>query len=218
MSASWTNLYEQHFQRHFHKPFDVQVYHDANGFSLKLATYDHVMKGFHVFASLGMADRLARDGEEAVGEVILYSDVQDAEVPRVFVNALFFILQNAIPLTTRFSISFEATNRQLSRRSGKSAIYFTRAFSTDGEFDRVAELARVYQAFFIGAEEDAFLEKEGAAAFEQKFWQQLGEDFRRDEPLRPPVDLQEMQQFQAKVSDLQSKAAHVFSLRRPSCV
>jgi hypothetical protein len=216
MSASWAEIYQQHFLMHFSKPFDVQVYHGADGAALKLTTYDRAMPGFRIYASTGMADRLARSGEMAVGEVILYSDLPDSEIPQLFVTALFFILQNAIPLTTRFSIAFAGMNPAFSKRTGKSALYFTRAFSPDGEFDRVAQLACVYQAFFITPAEDEFLEKEGAVCFEKEFWSQLGPDFRRDEPLRPPVDLQEMDKYRAKVSELWGLAARqLFSVQRP---
>jgi hypothetical protein len=218
MVNSWVERYQYHFLRHFGKPFDVQVYHDADGFSLKLATHDWAMRGFHVYASLGMADRLAREGEQAVGEVILYSDAADKEVPRLFVTTLFFILKNEIPLTTRFSVGFAGMNRAFSKKTGKTALYFTRAFSPDGEFDKIAELARVYQAFFITEDEDEFLEENGAIEFEHKFWSQLGEDFKRDEPLRAPVDLEEMPMFKEKVQLIWSRAAQLFSVRRSSCI
>lgn len=218
MAAAWTETYLPHFQHYFGKPFDVQVYHDADNHSLKLATHDWAMKGYHVYASLGVADRLAREGEQAVGEVILYCDVPDKEVPRLFVTALFFILQNEIPLTSRFSVGFASMNRAFSQKSGKSAFYFTRAFSPDGEFDKVAELARVYQAFFISPEEDAFLEEKGPVEFEQLFWSQLGDEFRRDEPMRPPVDMEEMPKFKEQVGMMWSKAAQLFSVRRKSCI
>ncbi len=218
MTIFWTDIYQDHFQKYFGKPFDVQVFHDASGASLKLATHDWALAGFRVYASTGIADRLARDGEEAVGEVLVYSDVSDPEVPRLFVTSLFFILQNKIPLTSRFSVSFSSVERAFSRRCDKTALYFTRAFSPDGAFNEVGKLARVYQVFFISAEEDAFLDQNGPAVFEEKFWAQLGEDFRRDEALRPPVDLAEMEVYKKRVNELWTRAARLFSVRRPSCV
>jgi hypothetical protein len=220
----WSDAYERHFLEYFGKPFDIQQFYDNDNFALKLATYDWALKGFRVYASLGMATRLALEGEQAVREVILYSDVPDQEVPRLFVASLFFILQNAIPLTTRFSVVFPSMYGTFSRRYGKTALYFTRAFSADGEFDKVAflankdELARVYQAFFITPDEDEFLENEGPVAFEQRFWSQFGGDFRRDEPLRQPVDMEEMPHYQMEVKALWKRAAQLFSVRRPSCV
>ncbi|MBI1830065.1 MAG: hypothetical protein HYR84_01280, partial [Planctomycetes bacterium] len=73
MPSFWTDAYREHFQTFFGKPFDVQVFHSAEGDALKLATHDWARQGFHVFASMGLADRLVRAGEEAFGEVILFS-------------------------------------------------------------------------------------------------------------------------------------------------
>lgn len=218
MAVLWTDIYQGHFEEYFDRPFDVQVYHEADGASIKIATHDWALAGFRVYASMGVADRLTRDGEEAVGEAILYADVADPEAPQLFVNALFFILQNGIPFTSRFSIAFAGLSRAFSKRYDKSALYFTRAFSPDGEFDQVGRLARVYQAFFITGAEDDFLEANGPVEFEKAFWSQFGEDFRRDEPMRPPVDLTQMEEYDGRVNALWARAARLFSLRRASCV
>jgi hypothetical protein len=164
---------------------------------------------------MGLADRLTlEDDDGAFGEVILYADVPDAIVPKLFVNALFFILQHGIPLDSRFAVSFAGMDRRFAARIEKSAFYFTRAFSADDEFDHVTESARVYQAFFITPEEDEFLDKNGPDAFEEKFWAQVGGDI----TVRPPIDLKEMDAFEGKMFDLREKAVRLFSLRRPSCV
>src|SRR5688500_3644322 len=99
---SWTEIYRQHFERYFHKPFDVQVYHGPDNAALKIATHDWARQGFRVYASLGLADQLYRDEVETFGEVILFADVADKAVPQLFVNALFFILQHNIPLESSF--------------------------------------------------------------------------------------------------------------------
>jgi hypothetical protein len=215
MPAMWTEEYQRHFQHYFNKPFDIQVYHGPDGAALKLATYDWALAGFRVYASMGLADRLTlEDDDGAFGEVILYADVPDAIVPKLFVNALFFILQHGIPLDSRFAVSFAGMDRRFAARIEKSAFYFTRAFSADDEFDHVTESARVYQAFFITPEEDEFLDKNGPDAFEEKFWAQVGGDI----TVRPPIDLKEMDAFEGKMFDLREKAVRLFSLRRPSCV
>src|SRR4051794_7858961 len=119
MSAFWTDVYQKHFQKYFHKPFDVQIYHDRAGSSLKLATYDLALQGFRVYASMGLADRLANDDEDSFGEVVLFSEVPDKEVPQLLVNALFFILQNDIPLDSRFAIGFQDARSEFALRYHK---------------------------------------------------------------------------------------------------
>lgn len=188
----WTEIYQAHFQHYFNKPFDIQVFHDDEGFALKLATHDLAMHGFVVYASMGLADVLARNDEEDFGEVILFADVKDKEIPRLFINSLFFILQRAIPLGSRFSIKFGDQNHPLAKRFGKTAFYFTHPAIPDGffaidpmseqqigkdTFDKVRRgdsFGRVYQAFFITAEEDKYLDEAGTDALEEKLFEEPG--------------------------------------------
>ena len=180
---TWNELYQQYFQQHFGKPFDVQVYHDKDGFALKLATHDWAAPGFRVYASIGLADKLARNEEEHFGEVILSTDSADPEVPMLFVNALFFILHHDIPFGSRFSIGgIEELQPTFFQRYRKSALYFTR---TDQKEEEPADLirngdliGRVYEAYFITSEEDAFLDDYGAEAFEKEF-RELGTERNR---------------------------------------
>lgn len=215
MTLSWTERYRLHFQKHFQKPFDIQIYHSSeilnqrskpalgwlgswfsapekstspDGASLKLATHDLALAGFRVYASMGLADRLVQNGEEDFGEVILFSDVPDKEVPQLFVHALFFILHNDIPLGSRFAIGgIYDLMPEFAARYRKSALFFTRAAAeghtkkqvVSGEevdFEETINKVRggdefgwVYQAYFISPEEDEFLEDHGADAFEKVF-------------------------------------------------
>ena len=111
MPTFWTEIYQAHFQKYFGKPFDIQVFNDAENFGLKVATHDWAMRGFGVLASLGLADNLSREGEEDFGEVILFTDVKDKEVGAIFVNALFFILHHDIPLVSHNRSHFEGIPR-----------------------------------------------------------------------------------------------------------
>lgn len=176
MPTFWTEIYQQHFQHHFNKPFDVQVYHGPAGEGLKVATHDQARPGFHVLASVGLADKLAESEGEDFGEVILFCDVQDKEVPKLFVNALFFILQFNIPLGSRFAIGFADMAADFVKRYGKSSLYFTHPADKDEKFDKVRKgetFGRVYQAFFIDAAEAAYLEENGPHIFEQRFRKQF---------------------------------------------
>lgn len=190
MSSLWTETYQHHFLRYFQKPFDVQVYHDQAGFALKLATHDWALRGFRIYASIGLADKRAKDEDDDFGEVILFSDVPDREVPELFVHALFFILQQDIPLRSRFAVGFAESHPDFRRRHGKGALYFTRPMLPDvffaedpatgakvgrETFDKLRQgeaFGRVYQAFFITPNEDAFLDAWGPDRFEEKLFEQ----------------------------------------------
>jgi hypothetical protein len=221
MRSYWTDRYQQHFQQFFNKPFDIQVYHDAEGGGLKLAIHDWARQGFRVYASMGLAARLERDGVEDFGEAILFSDVPDPEVPQLFVNALFFILQHNIPLGSRFAIGFGDMDRDFARRYGKSALYFTRPLEDNETFTNVLgpdSIGHVYEAFFITPEEDAFLERRGPDVFEEKFWSAYRADLTPDERIELSVDKEKAQEFQAKQQEIWQQSIKVLSVRRTSCV
>ena len=186
MARFWTDIYQQHFQRHFQKPFDIKVYHDSADFAVKLATYDWALRNRTIHASIGLADKLAQDEEADFGEVILVADAPDPAIPLLFINALFFILQNGIPLGSRFSIGgIEQVQPAFAKRFQKTALYFTLASDESEKFNKVRrgeEFGRVYQAYFITAEEDKYLEEYGPDEFDKRF-EKLGEQ--RDRLHRP---------------------------------
>ena len=247
MATFWSTIYQSHFQKYFKKPFDIQVFHAPDGFSLKVATHDWALHGFRVYTSMGLADVLARNEEEDFGEVILFSDRPDKEVPQLFVKALFFILQNAIPLNSRFSICFDQTEPDFAERYGKAALYFTQPAipdsffpSGDGKekigketFDKVRKgkvFGRVYQAFFITAEEDAFLDAVRPNAFEQEFRKSFPQEVPILDPIpegsiAPPKVAAKLKNRAVESGSLEEgleitalRWSEALSLNRPSCV
>ena len=179
MAAFWTDCYQAHFQKFFQKPFDVQVFHDSDGFALKVANHDLAVDNYRVLASMGLADKLVANDEDDFGEVILFSDVPDQEVPQLFVNALFFILHHDIPLGSRFAIGgIDQMRKAFADRHGKSALYFTLAQDENESFNKVRngdEFGFVYQAFFISAAEDRYLDEYGPDEFEKRLDEQPGD-------------------------------------------
>jgi hypothetical protein len=200
MSTFWTDAYRAHFQHYFQKPFDIQTYRDRKdeGLALKIATYDWARRGFRVYASMGLADKLLANDEDQFGEVILFSDVPDKEVPALFVNALFFILHKNIPLGSRFSIGgIDQMRPDFAARSRKSALYFTLAADEEDSLNKVRhaeDFGRVYQAYFISAEEDEYLELHGPDAFEKLWHRQLAEDLSLRRPSFISEDLQPIEE------------------------
>jgi hypothetical protein len=186
MAAYWTDIYEQHFQRHFKKPFDIKVFQGPANAALKLGTYDWALGNRILYASIGLSDKLIQKEEEDFGEVMLVTDARDKEVPALFVNALFFILQHDIPLGSRFAIGgIGQMQPAFAKRVHKTALYFMLASDDDEKFNKVRrgdEFGRVYQAFFITAEEDRYLADYGPDEFEKRF-EKLGDQ--RDRLVRP---------------------------------
>src|SRR6476620_4859953 len=97
----WTDHYLRHFTHFFAKPFDVVLYRKDDVNSLRLATFDHGYKNYRIYASLGMSDHA--DQIKDLGEVILLSDDKGKDIPELFINSLFFILERRIPLASHFA-------------------------------------------------------------------------------------------------------------------
>lgn len=220
MAGLWTEIYRQHFERYFHKPFDVQVYHGPDNAALKIATHDWARQGFRVYASLGLADPLYRDEAETFGEVILFADVADKTVPQLFVNALFFILANEIPLDAPFAIGFGSMHRDFARRYDKTALYFSQPVEDDdtfNELEREEGTGCVRQAYFLTPDEDEFLETHGAAAFEAKFRSLFGV-LSDEDRVDLMIDQSKREALDARLKELWQRANQALSLSRPSCV
>jgi Suppressor of fused protein (SUFU) len=221
MSAFWTDAYQRHFQHYFAKPFDIHAFQGPGGAALKLAIYDGARPSFCVFASIGLADRLSQNDEKDVGEVILFADSADSEIPQLFVNALFFILHRRIPLGSRFALGFGEMGDRFAQRYGKTALYFTRPAEDDKHFAAVEHgesVGRVFQAYFITPEEDEFIEQQGADAFEEEFWQQFGEPLTDEERCELAVDKAKLPTLEKLLNERWRECRRALSVRRPSCV
>jgi hypothetical protein len=172
MDSPWSRAYLRHYTRYFGKPFDVEVYHSATGIPLRLATYDLRYRNFRVYASIGLAEEADRDK----GEAILLSDDFGKDVPYIFVNSLFFILDTDIPLASRFAVAgVDSLRPDFAEYYNKVAIYYNVADGFDEGFGQVecsGETGRVYQGVFISWAELDFLRRQGPDAFEQKFRKQ----------------------------------------------
>jgi hypothetical protein len=120
--------------------------------------------------------------EEAAGdagEVILLSDDLSKDVPYVFVNSLFFILDKNIPLGGRFAVAgVDSLRPDFAEHYNKVAIYYGVADGFDEGFGNVeydGESGQVYQGVFISAAELDFLRRKGPDAFDERFKKQDAE-------------------------------------------
>ena len=167
---SWPDIYLQHFTRFFGKPFDVETYRQEDGTSLRLATFDRGgYRNYRKYASLGLSEHA--DTLKDLGEVILLADDKGKDIPFLFVNALFFILQKKIPLASHFAIGgIETMKPDFAEYFGKHALYFMLA---DGFPEGFAEIERdrtglVFQALFISWAEQDVLNRFGWEEFEDR--------------------------------------------------
>lgn len=175
--TSWPDLYLRHYQRYFGKPFDVQTFHGDDGNSLRLATYDQRFANFNIYASAGLSDHA--DQLKGVAEIIILDDEKGKDVRNLFVNYLFFILGHNIPLTGPFTIGgLDKLNPDFADYYSKVALYFTLADGFGPGFEKIeagGETGLVFQAIVISWPEQDYINRNGAAAFEEKFRGQGGE-------------------------------------------
>jgi hypothetical protein len=172
MEPTWADLYRHHFIQYFRKPFDVQRFQpDADRPPVHLAIFDQAYPNYRVFASLGVTNY--RDDVEDLGEVILLAETAWREMPLLFMNSLFFMIHQRIPLGSRFHISgVDKLAPAFAEHFDKSALYFTIADGFPEGFERLAwnnDVGLVYQAIFISPEEEDFIKRHGASEFEQRF-------------------------------------------------
>src|SRR5262249_1317210 len=153
----------------------------------------------------------------------LYADTADAEVPIVFLNALFFILQHDIALGSRFSIAgIDEMQPAFFNRYHKSALYFTTPFGKSESLREVKDVDAVgplLQADCSARDEDKFLDAKGADAFEALLREQFNEEsMTEDERIDLLIDKRRAEEAAARMAQRAAKAQRALSLRRPSCV
>jgi len=172
MNPTWADLYRHHFVQYFGKPFDVQRFQkDKDSPALHLGIFDRAYPHYRIFASFGLSNY--RDAVQDLGEVILLADAAWQQVPLLFVNSLFYMIERRIPLGSRFAIGgIENLDPAFADHFDKVALYYTVADGFPEGFERLAwnnEVGLIYQAISISASELDFLHRQGAAAFEERF-------------------------------------------------
>jgi hypothetical protein len=191
MHTFWDRCYEEHFTRYFGKPFDRETYRGAfDDRPLQITTHDHAYPGYRVYTSLGLT---AYEPEvRELAEAMVLADAGGQQVPYLFVNALFYVTEQRIPLTSKFAVGgVDRLARDFARRFDKVALFFTVVTQADKfpegfeEVDLDGDVGLIYQALFISEEEHEYLRRHGGQAFEEQ---------------------------------LRGQDADLCSLRRPSCV
>ena len=144
---------------------------DSDSPPLHVGIFDRAYPNYRIFASVGLSHY--RAAVQDLGEVILLADAAWKEVPLLFVNSLFFMIDRRIPLGSRFAIGgIDNVDPSFAEHFDKAALFYTVADGFPEGFERLAwnqEVGLVYQALFISASELDYLNRKGAAAFEERF-------------------------------------------------
>jgi len=162
----------RHFTAHLGKPFDVQVYRQEDGPPLRLATFDQTFANYRVYGSLGLSER----PEVPAAEAVLLADDPGKDVPFIFINSLFFILQRKIPLQTGLVIGgVEMINPDFAEYFNKAALYYTLADDLRpglGAVELGDDSGEVYQALFVSWAEQDYIKRHGHEAFAKRLAEQ----------------------------------------------
>ncbi|MCI0463736.1 MAG: suppressor of fused domain protein [Gemmataceae bacterium] len=172
MHNPWDRCYYEHFTTYFGKPFDLATYNPGEDLPpLRLLTHDQVYPRYRLYASLGLT-AYAQEVKD-LAEAILLADGAHDEVPFLFVNSLFFIARQRIPLTTPFAIGgVDRLAPNFAQQFDKSAIFFNVADGFGEGFEVVpceGEEGHVYQGVFISEAEHDYLKRHGPDAFNEKY-------------------------------------------------
>jgi hypothetical protein len=173
---AWDRCYYQHFSRYLGKPFDRETFSQGpDSWPLHIFTFDQrYAPRYRVYASIGLT---AYEGEvRELAEAIILADAGGKVVPFLFVNALFFITQRRIALSSKFAVGgIDRLAPPFAEQFDKAALYFspvTPADEFDKGFERVEcgeDVGLIYQGTFISEAEHEFLRRHGGDAFEEKF-------------------------------------------------
>jgi hypothetical protein len=173
---TWDRCYYQHFTRYLGKPFDRETYGQSpDSPPLHIITYDQrYAPRYRVYASVGLT---AYESEvQDLAEAIVLADAGGKQVPYLFVNALFFVTQQRIALSSRFAVGgIDRLAPPFAAQFDKAALYFalvTPADEFDKGFERVecgGDVGLIYQGTFISEAEHEFLRRHGGDAFEEQF-------------------------------------------------
>jgi hypothetical protein len=195
MSNLWDRCYYQHFTSYLGKPFDREVYQsDDDSPPLQVVTYDQRYPGYRLYASLGLT--AYADDIRQVAEVVVLADEGRKVLPFLFVNALFFVVRQRIPLASKFAIGgVDRLAPDFAERFDKAALYFMQVTPEDEfpeGFEKVGcpdagEVGQVYQGLFISEAEHEFLKRSGGPALEERLKAQatVAEEDVRCSLLRP---------------------------------
>ncbi|BDI29072.1 hypothetical protein CCAX7_11230 [Capsulimonas corticalis] len=175
MSVDWTEAYVDHYARFFlGAPDATHLFQlDEARPPIQILTYDRVVAGCRLFASLGFS-LYAPEGC-APAEVVCPVDAGGEAVPDILANALFHIATRSEPLTLSWGSTLdglEHVNPAFAKKYKKEALYFTDPYGFPDEFAHVLAdtggIGRMYLAMFLSKKEHAFLREHQRDAFEEK--------------------------------------------------
>jgi hypothetical protein len=170
MNCNWGESYYQHFEKFFGEPTTRFVFsQEFNAPSIQILGYENVFSKCRVFCSLGLSHYVGF--VQSVGEIFVPCDAAWDLVPEVVANAVFYLVNEKMPLGWGIAISgIRSISPEFAELTGKEAMYFTNPFGLPPEFSVVNESnaqGRIYLGIFVTKNEYDYFCDNGAERFEQ---------------------------------------------------
>ena len=154
----------EHYEKYLGEMLGADSYPDQ---SIQLMGYQDAVENCLTFATMGLS--LHRKEIGSCCEAVLTAEEDFDSCADLFMKVLSYIIAEGLPLSRGMAIGgIDSLNPVFFGKYHKSALYFTEPTMFTGGFRQVNDQCRIYMAFFISPEEEAYLRKNGAEAFEKR--------------------------------------------------
>ena len=165
-----------HYEKYLGDMLGADFYPEKN---LQLMGFQDAVEGCLTFGTMGLS--LHKKELGCCCEAVLTTEQELDVCAELFVKVLNFIIDRQLPLNKGMTIGgIQGLKPEFFQTYQKSALYFTEPTMFTGAFREVGDDCRIYMAIFISPEEEAFIKKNGAEAFEKRMEQEKTDVIRLD--------------------------------------
>ena len=152
-----------HYEKYLGDMLGADFYPETN---IQLMGFQDAVEGCLTFGTMGLSLHKRELG--CCCEAVLTAE-EDLDVSaEIFVKVLTYIIDRNLPFHKGLTIGgIDGLNQNFYQAHHKSALYFTEPTMFTGAFREVGDSCRIYMAIFISPEEEMFIRKNGAEAFEK---------------------------------------------------
>jgi hypothetical protein len=168
--VTWTESYYQHYAKFFGTPSATTEWASENeGPPLRILTFDNVIRGCRIFATVG----LAQYQSNMQGPCELYVPVDEAwdAMPEIVGNLARFAVRNGLVIHRGQTIAgISNINFEFASTYDKEALYVTDPYELPGQLgvvQRGAERGRLYAGLLVSEGELAFTTVPGALSLDE---------------------------------------------------
>ena len=136
-----------------------------NTHQVQLMGFKDVIEDCLLFATFGMSG-YAEEIKNCC-EVVLATECDYDKCAEIFMNAIFYILENKMNFGK--GVLIEGINNidaEFTKKYNKTALYFTNIYILPEEFAIINNQCKIYMAFFVSEKEAQYIKEKGSEKFE----------------------------------------------------